>query len=183
MIPTATTETTTAPINYAERTKTANATVKKYTIAAIGVGVVELIPAISILPFPVCLALLTGVQLKMLHSLAHKYGVAFSKDAGKAAISALVGGILVPAAGIKPVSSIATLIPGVGQVIGAANMISISTIGGATTYAVGEVFIQHFEAGGTFLTFDPEKVRKHFEAEFEKGKQVVADLKQSEASA
>ena len=29
-------------------------------------------------------------------------------------------------------------------------------------YAVGKVFIQHFASGGTFLTFDPEKVRAHY---------------------
>jgi hypothetical protein len=38
----------------------------------------------------------------------------------------------------------------------------------ASTYAVGRVFIQHFESGGTFLDFDPDKVRAHFEAEFKK---------------
>jgi predicted exporter len=88
----------------------------------------------------------------------------------------------VPAAAIGPIAGIATLIPGIGQAVGVTHMIGVSTIGGATTYAIGEVFIQHFEAGGTFLTFDPEKVRKHFEAEFEKGTQVVAELKQGEAS-
>lgn len=183
MTQTATTETTTAPVNYAERIKTANATVRNYTIAAVGVGVVELIPVISTLPFPVDIALLTGVQLKMLHRLAHNYGVAFSKDAGKTAISALIGGVLVPAAGVKPVTSMVKLIPGVGQVVGAASMIGTSTIGGAATYAVGKVFIQHFEAGGTFLAFDPEKVRKYFAEEFEKGKLVVTNLKHGETSA
>jgi hypothetical protein len=48
------------------------------------------------------------------------------------------------------------------------------TLAGASTYAVGRVFIQHFECGGTILSFDPEKVRAHFEKEFEEGKKVVA---------
>ena len=27
---------------------------------------------------------------------------------------------------------------------------------------MGKVFIQHFESGGTFLDFDPDKVRSYF---------------------
>ena len=39
----------------------------------------------------------------------------------------------------------------------------------ASTYAVGKVFIQHFEAGGNVLNFDPEAMREHFKDEFEQG--------------
>ena len=48
---------------------------------------------------------------------------------------------------------------------------------GASTYAVGQVFIQHFESGGTFLDFDPDKVKAYFAEQVEKGKLVVADLR------
>ena len=37
----------------------------------------------------------------------------------------------------------------------------------AATYALGRVFIQHFECGGTILDLDPDKVREHFRREFE----------------
>ena len=40
----------------------------------------------------------------------------------------------------------------------------------AVTYAIGKVFIQHFESGGTFLDFDPEKVRDYFTREYGKAK-------------
>ena len=46
-------------------------------------------------------------------------------------------------------------------------------VGGATTYAVGKVFIEHFESGGTFLDFDPEKMRDHFQELYEEGKQLA----------
>ena len=46
---------------------------------------------------------------------------------------------------------------------------------GASTYAVGRVFIQHFESGGTFLTLDPDKVKAHYRAEFERGEQLMRD--------
>jgi len=42
---------------------------------------------------------------------------------------------------------------------------------------VGKVFVQHFESGGTFLSFDPEKVRSHFEEELKMGKAVAAVAK------
>ena len=47
-------------------------------------------------------------------------------------------------------------------------------INGATTYAVGKVFTQHFESGGTFLTFDAAKVREYFETQFKEGKSFMA---------
>ena len=34
--------------------------------------------------------------------------------------------------------------------------------GAASTWAVGQVFTQHFETGGTFLTFDPERMKAHY---------------------
>jgi len=54
-------------------------------------------------------------------------------------------------------------IPKIGTVLGG---ISTSTIGAASTYAVGQVFMQHFDQGGTLLDFE------------EKGKEVVAKLKE-----
>ena len=41
-------------------------------------------------------------------------------------------------------------------------MITNTAFGAASTYAVGQIFIQHFESGGTLLTFDPERVRAHY---------------------
>jgi hypothetical protein len=66
--------------------------------------------------------------------------------------------------------------PGVGT---AAGVMSMSILGGAATYAIGKVFVQHFESGGTFLDFDPEAVREHFAAEFTKGKDVATSLNTS----
>jgi uncharacterized protein (DUF697 family) len=66
------------------------------------------------------------------------------------------------------------VIPVIGQ---ASGMISMATMGAAGTYAVGTVFIEHFESGGTFLTFEPEKVKEKFKALFEEGKNFVAKLK------
>ena len=48
-------------------------------------------------------------------------------------------------------------------------------LGGASTYAIGKVFVQHFESGGTILTFDPQRVREYYEQQFEKGKKEVKE--------
>jgi uncharacterized protein (DUF697 family) len=161
----------TTEVNYPERIKKANTTVRYYTLGSVVVGFI---------PLPVVdLAALTAVELKMLHSLAKQYHVPFSRDLGKSIISSLLGGVLVPSGGSVPLSSLVKVVPLVGQ---AAGMVSTAVLGGAATYAVGQVFIQHFESGGTFLTFDPEKVRKYFAEEFEKGKTVVAEMKQGGAA-
>ena len=55
-------------------------------------------------------------------------------------------------------------------------MIAVPAFYAAATHAVGQVFLQHFESGGTFLTFDPEQVRDHFRKEFEaNGGKVVSE--------
>ena len=41
------------------------------------------------------------------------------------------------------------------------------------TYALGKVFIQHFAAGGTFLSFDPEAVRDYFQTQLQEGGRVA----------
>jgi uncharacterized protein (DUF697 family) len=147
----------------AERLATASNLNKKYVIASMGIGLIPL-------PF-VDLVALTGVQLKMLHSLANLYDIPFSKELGKSITGSLVGGILPVSATRASAGSLAKLIPIGGTATG---MITTSIFAGATTYAIGKVFIQHFESGGTFLTFDPNKVREHFQQEFEKGQEKVS---------
>ncbi len=141
-----------------EKTAKADKIVKKYTIGALVVGLVP-VPFLDI-------AALSGIQLKMLHSLANEYEVEFSEEIGKSVTASLLGGGI----SLSLSSSLAKLIPLLGQATG---MVSVSVFGGASTYAVGKVFIQHFESGGTFLTFDPQQVRKHYAKEFEKGKQEI----------
>ncbi len=139
----------------------AHNTVNKYAVGSMAVGLVP-IPLLD-------LAALTSVQLQMLHSLATQYDVEFSKDIVKPLIASLLGGAL-PVTAAAPLASLVKVIPVVGQVSG---MVSMAALGGAGTYAVGKVFFEHFESGGTFLSFDPDKVREKFKALFEKGKEFV----------
>jgi uncharacterized protein (DUF697 family) len=125
----------------------------------------------SLIPVPMLdLVVVTGIQLKMLHSLAQTYGVEFKEEAGRSAVAALIGGTA--SLGVsRLVTSAVKAVPFVGQITGAVTM---PVINGGSTYAIGKVFKQHFESGGTFLTFDASKVRAYFEEQLKEGKQVVA---------
>ena len=149
-----------------ERLGQAQAIVKNHVIGSMG---------ISLVPIPlVDLVALSGIQIKMLHALARLYRVPFSENLGKSLIVSLVGGIM-PTSTAMTLASLAKAIPGLGTATG---MISVSVLGGATTYAIGNVFMQHFEFGGTLLDFDPKTMRDYFASKLREGKQVATNLRQ-----
>ena len=149
-----------------ERLGQAQAIVKNHVIGSMG---------ISLVPIPlVDLVALSGIQIKMLHALARLYRVPFSENLGKSLIVSLVGGIM-PTSTAMTLASLAKAIPGLGTATG---MISVSVLGGATTYAIGNVFMQHFESGGTLLDFDPKTMRDYFASKLREGKQVATNLRQ-----
>ena len=125
----------------------------------------------SLIPVPMLdLVAVTGIQLKMLHSLAQTYGVPFKEEAGRSALAALIGGTTSLGAS-RIVTSAVKAIPFVGQLTGA---ITMPVVNGGATYAIGKVFKQHFESGGTFLSFDPAKVRAYFEEQLKEGKAIIS---------
>ncbi len=148
-----------------ERLEKANGAVRKNMYWSAGAGIIP-IPLVD-------LAAVFGFQLKMLAELCKLYGVPFRKETGKALISALIGG-LVPSAMSMPVASTLKFIPLVGPVLGAVTMPVFS---GASTYAVGKVFIQHFECGGTLLTLDPQQVKDYFAEQFKEGEVLASEEK------
>jgi uncharacterized protein (DUF697 family) len=150
------------------RSNQANTIIKKHVIAGMG---------LSLVPIPLFdLVALSGVQLKMLHSLAKLYEVPFSKNLGKSSIASLLGGVM-PTSTAMTLASLAKAVPGLGTATG---IITVSLLGGATTYAIGSVFVQHFESGGTLLDFDAKKMRAYFSNKLAEGKEVAANLKPGE---
>jgi uncharacterized protein (DUF697 family) len=136
----------------------ANDIIKKYMAGSIIVGLVPL-PWVDMIA-------LSSLQLKMLHSLSNLYRIDFSANSGKSLIASLLGAAT-PLSFSTNLASLGKSVPFHGQVTG---MISMSILGGASTYAVGKVFTQHFESGGTFLTFDPQKVADYYAQQLEVGK-------------
>ena len=141
-----------------EREAQAKDTVKKYMYWSMAAGLIP-VPAFD-------LAAIFAIQLKMVCALAKQYDLPFSEDRGKALIASLVGGAA-PAAAAPAVASAIKTIPLIGTTVGA---ITSPALAGASTYAVGKVFIQHFESGGTFLDFNPEKVRDYYAENYDKAR-------------
>ncbi|MDM8537197.1 DUF697 domain-containing protein [Desulfobacterales bacterium HSG17] len=137
--------------------------IRHHVWAAMGVG---------LLPLPIVdMVGLTAVQLNLVRKIAKAYEIPFFKDKVKNILGSLVGSAIPAVAGAPLAASIAKTIPVVGMTVGAVTM---PVFAGAATYAIGKVFVQHFASGGTFLTFDPDKVKDYFVKMFNKGKEMVS---------
>ncbi|MBF0190723.1 MAG: DUF697 domain-containing protein [Magnetococcales bacterium] len=154
-----------------ERLKDAQNLTKNYMFASLGTGLIPL-PSVDV-------GILIGIQTRLLYKLAKLYDLKFTDDIGKKLLLSLLGGTL-PVAGGMGVASMLKAFPGVGSWLG---MTSMSVFGAAATYAVGRVFIQHFESGGNFFNFDPSKMRTYFRDEFEAGKKVAENMRAEQNAA
>ena len=150
------------PSHFLDRQKEADSIIKRYTLIAAGTGFVP-IPLLDA-------AAMMGVQFNMIRQLAFLYDTPLKGHRSKAVGAAFMGSVGT-ISGFK-------FIPKIGTVLGG---LTSSTIGAASTYAIGKVFAQHFDQGGTLLDFDPLVSREHFEKELEKGKEVIAQLRAQKA--
>lgn len=133
--------------------------------------------AVGLAPIPLLdLAAISVVQIEMVRALAKKYGVPFRADAVKTIISSLVGGAL-PVAFAPAMASLTKFIPLIGWT---ASGVSMSLLGGAVTYALGNVFVLHFESGGVLLDFDVKKFRGVFQSKVSEGKTVVSNMRKEQ---
>ena len=150
-----------------DKTTAANSIIKNHMMWSMGAGLI---------PVPIAdVFAVSAIQLDMVRQMCNLYEVDYKETEGKAVISSITGSLMarVGARGIK-------LIPGVGSVIGG---VTLAVLSGASTYALGEVFKRHFETGGTFLDFDPGRLRKVYDEMFEKGKKYAREIKKEEAKA
>ena len=146
------------------RGDSADSIIKNHMIWSMGAGFI---------PVPIAdLFAVSAIQLDMIRQLCKLYEVDFKQTEGKAVITALTGSGLARL-GARAVK----FIPGVGSILGGVTMAILS---GASSYALGEVFKKHFETGGTFLDFDPERLKKYYNEKFEKGKEVADELRKKQ---
>lgn len=123
---------------------------------------------IGLIPLPVVDILGTmAVQVHMLSDLSTHYGTPFAANRVKGILTSLVGGIVPGGLAAGLVAPVVGAIPIVGGLL---TGFALPATQAAVTFAVGKVFIQHFESGGTFLDFEPEKVRDYFRQEFGKAR-------------
>lgn len=132
--------------------------VKKYSLFAAGAGFI---------PVPLAdWAAISALQLKLVSDISDVYGVEFKKSRASSILGSLVGGWAGTTAGYGLSAMVKTL-PVVGPVLGG---LTVPATAGASTYAVGVVFMQHFAAGGTLLDFEPDKMREFYQAEMQAAK-------------
>jgi len=131
----------------------------------------------GLIPVPLAdfVALLT-IQTYMVSKLSQVYEVDFTEKRIRSVLVLLFGSV-------NPSWIVTTILGGLSKAMPfvglASTMVTQPIIAGASTYAVGKIFINHFELGGTLLDFDAENTRDYFHKEFEKGKQVVKEMKKA----
>jgi len=142
------------------KTTEANSIIKNHMIWSMGAGFI---------PVPIAdFFAVSAIQLDMIRQMCKLYDFSFKETEGKAIITALTGSGLarLGARAIK-------FIPGVGSILGG---VTLAVLSGGSTYALGEVFKKHFETGGTFLDFDPSRLKKYYDEKFEKGKEMAREV-------
>lgn len=114
---------------------------------------------------------LTNIQFHMIQTLAEHYEIP-ADNINKSLVTSLICGSL-PVISVLGLGSFIKSIPGIGSLAGSG---SVSIISGAIGYAVGQVFIRHFEQGGTLEDFNPTSAKEYFNEQFKKGKLIAGDL-------
>jgi len=132
--------------------------IKEHVIWSMGLGLIP-IPGVDFFA-------VSYIQKDMIKKLAKCYLVDYTDSAGKAAISSIIS------TGTARVlaTSLVKIIPGAGTLVG---MSAASLTSGASTYALGEVFKDHFKNGGTFYDINFKTIKKQYSKTFKKGKTKV----------
>jgi len=153
-----------SPIS-AEQTAAAAALIRKYSLYAMGCG---LIPA----PIIDMLAV-TALEVRMIQDLSKVYQFQFPRKLVVYKIVLSLLGSIAPVYFSNKLKSGVKALPGVG-LIAASGL--LAAVNGASVYAVGKVFMRHFESGGTFLSSDNAVIRRFFNESYAEGKQLLPAL-------
>ncbi len=146
--------------------KNSDAIIERHVYWAVGAGLIPL-PVVDI-------AAVTAIQVDMLKQVCTFYKIDYSEESGKTWITALVTSTMSSFLARLGASAVKA-IPLVGTILGTTSMAIIS---GATTWALGKAFANHFENGGTFSNMDKEKVKEIYEEQVKEGKKIAKSLKE-----
>jgi uncharacterized protein (DUF697 family) len=121
--------------------------------------------AAGFIPVPyVDLAALAAVQVKMVNEIAELYGTSATNEWVRTTVSTLLGTLVGAGLAVPLAASTAKLVPVLGSVAGG---IGMGLSGAASTYAVGKVFVNHFENGGTLEDFSVEAVKEGLKSAYQ----------------
>ncbi|MEM7182876.1 MAG: DUF697 domain-containing protein [Spirochaetota bacterium] len=125
---------------------------------------------IGTIPVPFLdIASVTANQIEMIRQLAGKYSVDFNREIGKSIASSLTGATLA-----RTGASVIKTIPGVGTWIG---MTTQALLAGSSTYALGQLFENHFKENKGLLNLDIEQMKSKYNQYLKKGMQVSQNIK------
>ena len=153
------------PAERAERIVRLDKLRRNHVLTAMGVGLVP-IPVVDVLG-------VSGVGVDLIKKLSEEYGdKQYDREKVRSILSALLAGLLPVAIG-GTVISLLKAVPLIGSTAGA---IAMPVLFGAAIYAVHNVFVEHYENGGTILDFDAARFKSRFKEEFTHGKVHVATV-------
>ena len=123
------------------------------------------------LPVPLAdVAAVTWVQVDLVERLARHHGVTGDRSRARAAVLALAGATAARLGG-----SLVKAVPGGGWLVGGATQLVLA---GATTYALGQAYREHFEADGSLEAPDFESLRERYESYVERGRELARGLRE-----
>ncbi|HBI83819.1 DUF697 domain-containing protein [Orrella sp. NBD-18] len=125
------------------------------------------------------LVAITGVQLKMINELCLAYDVPFNKSLARpiviSLISSLGAGMLAPVLA----STTMKVVPGIGLLLAGTALAATSA---GITYAVGNMFTDHFSCGGTLENFNLINGCSTFKCKVKEGMKETQAVKEAAAA-
>jgi hypothetical protein len=105
----------------------------------------------------------------MIGALAERFGVDVDRERARAAVLSIAGATLA-----RLGASLVKSVPGGGWLVGGATQVLLS---GASTWALGQVYCQHFASDGTLEEIDFDVLRARYRAAVERGMEIARRLR------
>ena len=125
----------------------------------------------AVVPLPIVDMFAIGaVQLQMVRRLSKVYGYDESDKTLQALITALLGTMAPVYLNSALLGSSLKLAGPFGTTGSLMASAGISVFAAASTYAIGKIFVRHFEKGGTVKNFNVDDVKEDLKQEFDSAK-------------
>lgn len=115
---------------------------------------------------PLNFVALLAVQIPMIWKIADKFDQKVTREQVRGVVVSLFTAVIPGAIGQSAGMAIASIPAAIAGTV--VYFVATPVLAYALTRAVGNVFIMHFESGGTLLTFDPKAFTDYFINEFKK---------------
>ena len=143
-----------AAIDRAARYAGAQRIVRRYAAASAAAGAVIHAPLLDV-------AALGGIHISLIRDLTHHYGGEFSEQAARSIVVAIGASVLPGTIGTVVSHKLLGLLPFITP---GAGMLVMSGASAATSYALGMIFIRHFESGGSLASFNLDSLHRAMSA-------------------